>query len=129
MAISDAYQETLKRRAVQSFIAENKRRPTEAELRDLFAKTKQAYPNVDQVGISGYDIVKPQFKDRSSAADENTNRKAVFDDMCTLAERIDDLAQLLEDRQSQPLRVRHRATLRSTIRMQGCQAAQSPEHC
>lgn len=97
MAISDAYQETLKRRTVQDFIVTNNRRPTVAELRDLFAKTKQAYPNVDQVGISGYDIVKPQFKDRSSIADENTNRRAIFDDMCTLAERIDDLTQLLED--------------------------------
>jgi hypothetical protein len=97
MKISKAYQDTLKRRTVQRFIVENNRSPTEAELRDLFIKSKREYPSVDQVGISGYDIVKPQFKDRSSIVDENQNRRAIFSDMSTMSSRLDELAQLLED--------------------------------
>ena len=97
MAISEAYQDTLKRRAVADFIKANDRGPTLVELADIVAKEQRKFPAVDQVGISGYDIAKPQFRDSSSVAFENKNRIAVFDDMFTINTRLDDLIELLED--------------------------------
>lgn len=96
MAISKAYSESLKRRAVQRFVKDNKRAPTEAELRILVQKEEESYASVDKVGLIGYDLKKPQFGKASSAADENTNRKAMIDDALTISTRIDNLTELLE---------------------------------
>lgn len=97
MAISQPYQETLKKRAVARFVKKHDRTPTDSELRDLTLREFRNYPSVDQVGVSGFDITKPQFQSVSSAEDENVNRKALFDDMCTIAERVDRLTLLLEE--------------------------------
>lgn len=97
MAISDAYSNTLKRRAIARFVSENERAPNESELADLVRREKQAFPSVDEVGISGYDITKPQYRDESSADIENANRHAVYDDMTTISQRLEDLTNLLED--------------------------------
>ena len=59
MAISEAYTNTLKAKAVAEFVSENKRSPTESELRVLLWETYQKYSVVDQVGLSGFDINKP----------------------------------------------------------------------
>jgi len=97
MPISESYSKTLRRRAVQRFISENQRSPTDAELNQLFFKEKQAYPTVDIVGVSGFDLERPRFKGISSAGVENTNRIAMWDDATTLSERLDNLIQQLED--------------------------------
>jgi hypothetical protein len=97
MAISDAYQDTLKRRAIKRFIDKWDRSPTQIELRDLVRREFRRYPSVDEVGISGSDIKKPQFSTPASASVENTNRHALFDDMTTINTRIDDMVRLLED--------------------------------
>lgn len=97
MSVGHAYAETLKRRAITSFVSTNKRAPTEEEVRELVRKVQEAYPNADQVGISGYDIVRPGFRAASSVADETVNRAAMLDDMDTLSTRIEGLARKLED--------------------------------
>lgn len=97
MAISTAYQTTLKRRAIQRFVTANNRAPTETELRQLIQTEQAAYPNVDRVGVIGYDSTRPQFREVSSVAKENTNRVALLDDMRTLSTRLDNIGQKLED--------------------------------
>ena len=97
MAIAQAYQKTLKRRVIQRFVRDNKRSPTETELRELVKREHGAYPSVNQVGISGYDLVYPQFGKPSSASAENTNRQALIDDVLTLNSRISNIAEKLED--------------------------------
>jgi len=95
--ISKAYQKRLKTREVKRFIEDNDRRPTNSELKDLLSTVHQQYSNVDQIGISSYDLVKPKYHRVSSAEVENTNRQALFDDVLTMSERADNLTQLLED--------------------------------
>lgn len=97
MAISEDYSDTLKRRAVARFIEENDRSPTRAELIDLVRREKRRYPSVDEVGIVGFDMEKPQYTDVSSVSVENKNRTALFDDMSTISTRLSSLVQLLED--------------------------------
>ena len=97
MAISEAYTNTLKAKAVAEFVSENKRSPTESELRVLLWETYQKYSVVDQVGLSGFDINKPAFESVSSAEDENQNRYSFYHDLITISERIDGLSQQLED--------------------------------
>jgi hypothetical protein len=97
MPISKAYKNTLKKRAIKKFVKTNSRAPTALELRDLVIREERNYPSVDVVGISGFDIEKPQYEDSSSAIKENTNRHALYDDMTTIGTRINDSIQLLED--------------------------------
>lgn len=97
MPISKPYSKTLRRRAVTRFVRQHQRSPTDAELNQLLFEEEQLYPTVDQVGISGFDLGRPRFKDVSSAAMENTNRKALWDDATTLSTRLDNLIQQLED--------------------------------
>lgn len=97
MAITRPYFQTLKRRAVQRFVKENKRSPSEAELKEIVHQERLAYPTVDTVGVSGYDLDRPRFKDHSSASLENTNRQAMWDDCLTLNSRLDSLLETLED--------------------------------
>lgn len=94
---SAAYQRALKRRAIQDFVLENSRSPTQAELLELLRQYRERYPTIDLVGFSGTDTTKPQFKDESSAANETANRKAVLEDMFVLAERVEELTNQLED--------------------------------
>lgn len=96
MAISAPYKNLLKKRAIERFVKKHDRSPTQTELRDLVLREFRNYPSVDQVGVSGFDIEKPQFQESSSASEENTNRKAMFDDMRTVTERVDNLTLLLE---------------------------------
>jgi len=97
MPISTAYKETLRRRAVQRFVKENLRSPTEAELRNLIFEEEEAYPTVDEVGISGFDLERPRYKDVSSVEMENKNRTAISDDLATASSRLDSLLVALED--------------------------------
>jgi len=97
MAISPAYKQKLKERAIAAFVVENSRTPTDAELIDLVLREYKRYPSVDEVGISGFDLERPQFQEVSSAAQENTNRIALFDDLTVVAKRIDNLNVLLDD--------------------------------
>jgi hypothetical protein len=97
MSISASYRETLRRRAVQRFVKENQRAPTDAELNQLIFTEETAYPTVDSVGISGFDIKRPRYKGVSSVAMENTNRTAMYDDVITMSKRLDNLLQILED--------------------------------
>ena len=97
MPISDTYAKTLRRRAVQRFVQANKRSPTDAELNQLIFEEEKAYPTVDLVGVSGFDLERPRFKDLSSAAMENKNRRALWDDALTLGARLDSLIHMLED--------------------------------
>lgn len=94
---SPTYTDLLKRRAVQRFVKENRRAPTKAELRELVRVELAAYPTVDEVGVSGEDIVRPRFLNESSAAVEQKNRQALYDDMETINKRLGNLNTLLED--------------------------------
>lgn len=91
------YDETLRRRAIQDFIKNNKRSMAKAELNQLIYEIEQRYPTVEQVGMVGYDLVRPHHKEVSSIAVENTNRKAMFDDAITINSKLNKLFQLLED--------------------------------
>lgn len=97
MTISKEYSDTLKGRAVSRFIKDKGRAPTSIELRDLVRKEQRQYPSVDLVGISGYDIVKPGFREVSSVTNENQNRHAAYDDLATINTKLDNLSILLED--------------------------------
>jgi len=97
MPIAQPYRDTLRRRAIQRFVKENQRSPTDAELNQLVFNEERAYPTVDQVGITGFDIARPHYKEHSSVGMENQNRQAMLDDVVTLSDRMDDLLLMLED--------------------------------
>lgn len=97
MPISTPYRDTLRRRAVQRFVKDNRRSPSDAELNNIVFEEEKAYPSVDQVGIVGFDLERPRYSDYSSSAVENKNREAIFDDLTTASLRLDGLIQLLED--------------------------------
>jgi len=97
MPISKPYRETLRRRAIQRFVKDNQRSPSDAELNQLVYNVESAYPTVDIVGLSGFDLDRPRYKDSSSAIMENKNRTAMFDDVVTLSTRMDQLLLMLED--------------------------------
>ena len=97
MPTSESYSKTLRRRAIQRFVRKNQRSPTDAELNQLIFEENQAYPTVDIVGISGFDLERPRYKDVSSVEMENKNRTALWDDAVTLSDRMDNLIQELED--------------------------------
>lgn len=91
MSISKEYKAVLRRRAIQSFIEETRRSPTTAELNQLVLDTETKYYSVDEVGISGFDLTKPKFRQSASASNENANRSAVMDDLLTLNTKLDNL--------------------------------------
>jgi hypothetical protein len=97
MTISNAYKDTLKKRAVSRFIKNNNRSPNFEELQDLLIREYRKYPSVDEVGVTGYDSYKPQYRNASSATLENENRFMLFDDMQTINERLSDITTVLED--------------------------------
>lgn len=97
MSISTPYQSAIRRRAVVDFIRDNRRSPTEAELRELLRLQYEKYSAVDDIGFAGYELNRPGFSATSSAATENTNRKALADDQRVLRERLEELALLQEE--------------------------------
>lgn len=97
MTISNAYRKTIKERAVQEFVIAHSRSPTTKELTELLRDKYSEYVSIDQIGFSGYETVKPQYRDVSSVANENQNREAIYDDLFTVSNRLEDLTQLLED--------------------------------
>ena len=97
MMISAQYLQTLRARVVQDFVEENDRAPTAEELTELMVEQERIYAEVDNIGISGYDVQKPQFEDASSVADENKNRRALMGDLLTISQKIEDLKLSLED--------------------------------
>ena len=96
--MSKAYQEAIKKRAVQEFVKTNSRSPNSIELRELLDSYNTKYPTIDIVGFSGTDVTKPQFRDPASATKENLNREALVDDMEVIAKRVDLLNEELETR-------------------------------
>ena len=96
MAISKAYQDTIKRRLIESFVKDNKRSPTKVELRELLKIEHEKYSTVDTVGLSGYELEVPKFAAASSAATENANRRALIDDVLTVNKRLDTLSRQME---------------------------------
>lgn len=97
MSISKSYKQTLRRRAVQRFVKENNRSPSNAELNQLIFEEESAYPTVDVVGISGFDIDTPRYSEPASSSKENANRVAMWDDAITLNTRLDELIEKMED--------------------------------
>lgn len=96
MSISKEYLSTLRKRDVQKFIAENKRSPTVAELREIINKSIKDYYAVDETGIVAFDLVKPKFRQESSIEIENNNREAIYLDLMTLNQKLDNLLEIEE---------------------------------
>lgn len=96
MSISFPYQDAIRRRLVIDFVKENRRSPTEAELKDLLRIQFEKYATIDNVGFAGFEMVRPGYTDYSSANEENINRAALADDHRVLRERIESLSDILE---------------------------------
>lgn len=92
--ISPEYKSKLKQLAIQSFIKTNTRAPSSAELRELIRGIETKYYDVDNIGISGFDVTKPTFRMSASAAQENQNRLAIFSDFTTLNQKLDNLIDI-----------------------------------
>jgi hypothetical protein len=97
MAISKSFQSAIKGRKIQEFVKENGRAPTLDEQREILKKEYEKFSSIDEVGFAGFLIEKPQFRTESSASDEMQNRDALFDDAKVLADRVTQLAEVLED--------------------------------
>lgn len=91
MPISFEYINVLRELAVKRFVEANRRSPTVAELNDIILTFKKKYYAVDDIGISGFDLVKPAFRSSGSADQENANRLALFSDFMTLNTRLNKL--------------------------------------
>lgn len=91
------YDDILKKRAVEKFFKTNNRAPSRTELLEIVAAEKELYPAVEKVGLSGYDLIAPQFRAQSSVAAENKNRKAMFEDHLVFTTRLKNLQKELED--------------------------------
>jgi hypothetical protein len=97
MSISVPYQNAIRRRAVTDFVKENRRSPTEAELRDLLRLKYEKYSAVDDIGFTGYELTRPTYSGTSSAEAENINRHALLDDQRVGRQRLEELTLLLEE--------------------------------
>jgi hypothetical protein len=97
MTISKHYFYTLRRRAITSFIKENGRVPTDAEINELENAFRTNYPSVDLVGVIGYELVSPQLYESSSVEAENENRVNLLDDMMTLNQQLNELVEVFEN--------------------------------
>jgi hypothetical protein len=91
MAISSEYKNVLRELAIKDFVRTNRRSPTSVELNELVLEMERKYYAVDEIGISGFDVTKPKFRQNASAAVENENRQAFFYDMMTLNTKLDHL--------------------------------------
>lgn len=96
MAISAEYKAILRQRAVRDFVKANRRSPTTVELNELILDIENKYYAVDEIGISGFDLQKPTFRQAGSAEFENSNREALFDDFITLNKKLDNLIKVEE---------------------------------
>lgn len=94
--ISKEYQAVLKELVIKEFIKSNSRAPSFAELQELIQAAHKKHYAVDQIGLSGSLIVKPGFREHSSASNENSNRAALLLDLLTLNKKIDNLIDLEE---------------------------------
>lgn len=97
MNISEEYKSAIRKRVVTEFIETNSRAPTEAQLRELLNEAYKTYSAIDEVGFSGFDLERPGYSHASSAAIENTNRKALALDQEVLRDRLNGLSDKLEN--------------------------------
>lgn len=95
--LSKEYKNILRKRLIQRFVRENDRAPTTQELISLVNREEEKYSQVDEIGIAGFDIIKPTFQSVSSSADENANRGVLLDDLLTLNKKLDNLFKKEED--------------------------------
>jgi len=93
----EKYQLALKRRVIEDFVKENQRSPSFEQLNELMRLKNIAYPSVNTRGFTSQDTEVPYFQIESSASIENVNRKAHFDDINTINEKIIAITELMED--------------------------------
>lgn len=97
MTISSEYSLALRELAVKNFVTANHRSPSDAELIQLIVDVEKTYYAVDDIGISGFDIIKPTFRGGSSVVIENKNRQALYCDFMTLNQKLDRLINIEEE--------------------------------
>lgn len=97
MLVKKEYERLLKKRIVEDYVREHQRSPTVATVREKQVEYRARYPNLDLVGFSTTDVVHPNFLEESSAAKENSNRRAMSDDALAVSNRIDILAEKMFD--------------------------------
>ena len=93
----EPYEAALKRRVIEDYIKAHKRSPTKAAIFELEREYRKKYKNLDDVGFSAVDLQTPGFGENSSASIENTNRRAMGDDLATLEEKIVEMMELMDD--------------------------------
>tara|TARA_B100000131_G_scaffold315009_1_gene352750 strand:- start:10180 stop:12201 length:2022 start_codon:yes stop_codon:yes gene_type:complete len=93
----EPYEAALKRRVIEDYIKQHKRSPSRAAIFELEREYRKKYKNLDEVGFSAVDLKTPGFIQNSSASIENTNRRAIKDDLSVVEERIVDLIELMDD--------------------------------
>ena len=92
----DNYLVALRRKVVLEYIKKNKRSPSREEIIDLMRQGKKAYPNLDNLGFSGYDLNLPSFKDTSSASTYNNNNQCVRDDLVVIKDKLKEITDITE---------------------------------
>lgn len=89
--ISKEYLDILEMQKTRDFILTNRRSPNEIERLILLREIKEQYYDVDEIGITGFDLETPSFLAESSVSIENKNREMIFTDLSVISNKIDEL--------------------------------------
>jgi hypothetical protein len=91
------HEQLTKRRIVRDFIEEHGRSPERQEVAELLLEQQQTRPELDGIGFTGYELSGSMFRANSSAAIENANRQAVFEDLFVAQQSLEDLGSRIEN--------------------------------
>ena len=93
----DHYIVALRKKVILEYIRENGRSPTRAEIIDLMRSARSKYPDIDNLGFSGYDMTVPSFRDISSSSAHNENNLNVRRDILVVNDKVSEISELIED--------------------------------
>lgn len=82
------YNKKIIERVIREFIKNNKRAPSITERKELLLQIEKDYVEVDNVGISGYVVETPKFREVISSSKYNRNQKSLFDDLEVILSRL-----------------------------------------
>lgn len=97
----EQYRKTLRRRVVKKYVQENARSPSRAQVNELMHQGEIDYPGLNLHGFSAVDFVgtDTNFMEESSSSKENVFRESGYDDLVSIDQKAEDLAELIEDGQ------------------------------
>ena len=91
------HDQVLREKFIREYTATHSRSPSLIEIREGLEQLRLLYSDLANKGVSGTDLVLPEFGSTSSASDELANRMAVRYDLKASSQKIRKLSQELED--------------------------------